>query len=128
MKNNYFGNLSTGSLLTRTNWGSSLDDVITVNATNVINLRLNFTRMDEAHPSPSAGFDPTSLGLPSYLTANSQYLQLPGISFNGNTGMQNLGTNGANQLPSQSAQFYGNWTTTHGITRYAPAPTSGNTA
>jgi hypothetical protein len=51
VKNNYFGNLSTGSLLTRANWGSSLDDVITVNVTNIVNLRLNFTRMAEAHPS-----------------------------------------------------------------------------
>uniref|UniRef100_Q01YX8 TonB-dependent transporter Oar-like beta-barrel domain-containing protein n=1 Tax=Solibacter usitatus (strain Ellin6076) TaxID=234267 RepID=Q01YX8_SOLUE len=114
VKNNYFGNLSTGSLLTRTNWGSSLDDVITLNSANVVNLRLNFTRMGESHPSPSAGFDPTALGLPSYLAANSQYLQLPYITFASNTAVQSLGLNGANQLPSQSAQLYGNWTTIHG--------------
>lgn len=113
-KNNYFGNLSTGSLLTRSNWGSSFDDVFTVNSTNVIDLRLNFTRMDEAHPSPSAGFDPTSLGLPSYLASNSQYLQLPFISFATNSGFQALGSNGANKLPSQSAQLYATWTTIKG--------------
>src|SRR5581483_9968599 len=95
-KNNYFNNLSTASLLTRTNWGGSLDDVITVNSNNVVNLRLNFTRMGEAHPSPTAGFNPTTLGLPSYITANSQLLQLPYITFNSNTGVQNLGTYGAN--------------------------------
>ena len=114
VKNNYFGNLSTGSILTRSNWGSSFDDVFTVNSTNVLDLRLNFTRMDEAHPSPSAGFDPTSLGLPSYLTANSQYPQLPFISFATNSGFQALGTNGANKLPSQSAQLYATWTTIRG--------------
>ena len=114
VKNNYFGNLSTGSLLTRSNWGSSFDDVFTVNSTNVIDLRLNFTRMDEAHPSPSAGFDPTSLGLPSYLASNSQYLQLPFISFATNSGFQALGGNGANKLPSQSAQLYATWTTIKG--------------
>jgi hypothetical protein len=113
-KNNYFGNLATGSLLTRDNWGSSFDDVFTVNATNVVDLRLNFTRMAETHPSPSAGFDPTSLGLPSYLTSNSQYPQLPYVTFASNSGFQALGTNGANKLPSQSAQLFATWITLHG--------------
>src|SRR6202022_2679275 len=94
VKNNYFGNLSTGSLLTRSNLGSSFDDVFTVNSTNVIDVRLNFTRMDEAHPSPSAGFDPTSLGLPSYLTSNSTYPSLPYLTFRTNSGFHNPGTTG----------------------------------
>jgi hypothetical protein len=114
VKNNYFGNLSTGSLLTRNNLGSSLDDVFTVNSTNVIDVRFNFTRMDEAHPSPSAGFNPTSLGLPSYLANSSQYLQLPFISFSGNSGFQALSSSGANKLPSQSAQLFANWVTIKG--------------
>lgn len=114
VKNNYFGNFSTGSLLTRNNIGGSLDDVFTVNPTNVVDVRLNFTRMDESHPSPSAGFNPTTLGLPSYLAANSQYLQLPYITFANNTDTPALGTNGANILPSQSVQLFGSWVTIHG--------------
>jgi uncharacterized protein (TIGR03437 family) len=35
LKNNYFSNQSTGSLLTRANWGFMLDDVVTVNSTNM---------------------------------------------------------------------------------------------
>ncbi len=108
-KNNYFGNSATGSLLTRSNWGSSFDDVFTVNSNNVIDLRLNFTRMDESHPSPSAGFDPSQLGLPGYLAANSNYTQLPYVNFNTNTGFQALGNNAADRLPSQSLQLFGTW-------------------
>jgi hypothetical protein len=113
-KNNYFGNLTTGSILTRENKGFSADNVYTVNATNVFDLRFNFTRMDEAHPSPSAGFSPTDIGFPSYLAANSQLLQLPNIGFATNSGLTTLGSNGANLLPSQSAQIFGSWVTIKG--------------
>jgi hypothetical protein len=113
-KNNYFNNPSTGSILTRANWGGSLDNVFTVNPTNVIDLRVNFTRMDEAHPSPSAGLDPASLGFPSYLGGTSTYVQLPNIAFATATGFTTLGFTGANKLPSQSVQLFGTWATTKG--------------
>ncbi len=113
-KNNYFGNLSTGSLLTRANWGGSVDNVYTINATNVVDLRLNFTRMDEAHPAPSAGFDPTQLGFPAYLAGNSELPQLPNLAFAGTSGLTTLGTNSANLLPSQSLQLFGTWVSIRG--------------
>jgi hypothetical protein len=105
-KNDYFSNISTGSTLTRNNIGLSLDNVITINPTNVLDVRLNFTRMAEAHPAASAGFDPASIGFPSYLASNSQYVQLPNLTFAGNTAFTTLGTNGANNLPSQSLQLF----------------------
>ncbi len=113
-KNDYFNNISTGSLLTRDNWGGSLDDVFTVNPTNVVDVRVNFTRMNEAHPSPSAGFDPTSLGFPSYLASNSELLQLPNLAFASNNGLTPLGTSSANTLPSQSVQLFGTWSSVRG--------------
>jgi hypothetical protein len=113
-KNNYFSNISTGSNLSRANDGATLDDVYLINATNIVNIRANFTRMFEDHASPSAGFDPTSVGFPSYLATNSQYLQMPVIAFASNSGFQQLGINGANGLPSQSAQLYGTWTAIRG--------------
>lgn len=110
-KNNYFGNLTTGSNLIRNNLGLTYDNVYTLNPTNVLDLRLNFTRMNEAHPSPSTGFDPASLGFPSYVNANSQLLQLPAMSFSKNTGDTQLvlGQTSANILPSQSAQIFFTW-------------------
>jgi Carboxypeptidase regulatory-like domain len=106
VKNDYFGSGITSSLLTRSNQGASIDDVFTINPTNIFNVRVNFTRMDEAHPSPTAGFDPTSLGLPPYLKSSSQYLQFPVFSL---TNYQSLGSNGSNLLPSQSLQLYASW-------------------
>src|SRR5215471_67561 len=97
-KNNYFNNPSTGSNLSRANDGGSFDQVITLNSNNVIDIRANFTRMYEDHSAPSAGFNPTSLGLPAYLSANSQYLEMPYITFASNS-YNPLGFNSANKLP-----------------------------
>jgi hypothetical protein len=107
-KNNYFANLSTGSNLSRSNIGGSVDHVWMVNSSNVVNIRANFTRMFEDHSAPSAGFDPAEIGFPGYLAANSQYLQLPYITFASNS-FQALGMNGADRLPSQSLQLFGTW-------------------
>lgn len=113
-KNDYFDNAATGSFLSRSNNGATFDDVYLLNASNIFNLRANFTRMYEDHASPSAGMNPADFGFPAYLGANSQYLQLPVIAFASNSGFQQLGTNGANALPSQSAQLYGTWTAVRG--------------
>jgi len=110
-KNNFFGNLSTGSKLKRENWGASLDEVYILNNSTVVDLRLNYTRLRESHPSHSAGFDPTTVGFPSSLVTSSQYLQLPFIGFNGSCGSQTsfqcLGDGGASLNPSQSYQLFG---------------------
>jgi hypothetical protein len=109
-KNDYFHNIATGSNLSRNNWGATLDHVYMINPTNVLNVRFNFTRMFEDHSSPSAGFDPATYGFPTYMGANSQYLQLPSLTFaTTQTNIQTVGfgTN-ANLLPSQSLQMFGN--------------------
>lgn len=109
-KNNYFGNIATGSNLTRENWGASLDEVYTFNPTTVFDLRLNFTRLNEIHAEPSSGFDPTTLGFPGYLAGSSHHLQLPYVGFAGSCGSQTsyqcLGDTGASAAPSQSLQLF----------------------
>ena len=106
MKNNYFENAAEGSVLYRNNWGGTVDEVYTINSTNVVDFRVNFTRMAETHASPGTGYDPSALGFPSYLAANSLYLQMPVISFNSNSNFQNLSTSTSNSLPSQSFQLF----------------------
>jgi hypothetical protein len=117
-KNNYFGNGVTATQLFRNNWGGTLDDVYTVNATNVVDVRLNFTRMAEIHANPTDGFNPSTLGFPSYIASNSQYLQMPYITFSGSCGSQTsfqcIGGSGDSVLPSQSLQLYGTWMTIKG--------------
>ena len=106
-KNNYFDNVSTGSTLFRTNWGSSLDEVYSFGPTKILDVRVNFTRLNEFHDLPGTGFDPGSLGFPSYVAANSQYLQFPVIAF-ATSSFQKLGNTGtgADRLPSQSFQAF----------------------
>jgi hypothetical protein len=114
-KNDYFHNLATGSNLSRSNWGGTLDHVWVINPSNVLDIRANFTRMYEDHSSPSAGFDPTTYGFPSYLGGSSQYTQLPTMAFASNSGLQQLGFGGnANILPSQSLQLFGSLVMTRG--------------
>ena len=114
-KNNYFNNISTGSILFRTNWGASVDEVYTINSTNIIDLRINFTRMNEGHDVPSTGFDTTALSFPAYMTRNSPYLQMPIITF-ASSGFQQIGFTGtgADRLPSQSFQLFPTWVTIKG--------------
>ena len=113
-KNNYFNNIATGTITNRENWGSSLDEVYTVNANNILNLRLNFTSINENNSDPSGGFDPTTLGFPSYFTQNSTRLALPYMYFSTSTAFASLGTNGAARHPSQSLQLFGTWTRVQG--------------
>ncbi len=103
-KNVYFGNASEGSLLYRNPIGSSADEVYTFSPTTVANLRANFTRLGEVHALPSSGFNPTSLGFPSYIAGDSPYLQMPGISL---STFQSLAGSGASNYPSQSFQIFG---------------------
>jgi outer membrane receptor for ferrienterochelin and colicin len=109
-KNNYFGNIATGTTLTRENWGASADEVYTFTPTTILDLRVNFTRLNEVHGEPSEGFNPTSLGYPSYVAGTAQYLQLPYVGYSGSCGSQAsfqcLGDTGASRAPSQSLQLF----------------------
>lgn len=116
-KNDYFGNKAAGlaSNLTRDNWGATVDEVFTINTTTMLNVRGNFTQMRETHPSPMAGFDPTTLGFPGYIKANSTFTQLPRISFGSTCGSDTtqassfdcIGQTGADMLPSNSYSLFG---------------------
>jgi Carboxypeptidase regulatory-like domain len=109
-KNNYFDNISTGTDLARENWGTTLDEVYTINPTTILDIRANFTRMNEVHYEPSEGFNPTTLGFPSYITSNTDYAVMPYIEFGScgsQTSFQCLSDDGASRDPSQSYQLFG---------------------
>ena len=110
-KNNYFNNVAEGSSLFRQNWGGTIDEVYTLTPRTVLDVRLNFTRLNEGHGQPGTGYDPTQLGFPSYLAANSNYVQLPVVSL---STFQTFGGSGANTLPSQSTQLFGSVVTVRG--------------
>jgi hypothetical protein len=103
IKNDYFANDSTGSNLMRENFGTMVDDVITVNPTTIIDTRLNWTYFDEVHGANSQIYKPTDFGLPSSLESNSTKVQLPYISL---SNYQSLGDSGSSLQPTTSYQAF----------------------
>ncbi|MBV9082664.1 MAG: carboxypeptidase regulatory-like domain-containing protein, partial [Acidobacteriaceae bacterium] len=84
--NNTFNNIASGGLTDVDMWGGVLDDVYTLSPTLVLDARLGFTRTDNLTTLPSAGFDATSLGFPTYINRTSTYPLLPRIAFSEGTG------------------------------------------
>ncbi|MBS1858921.1 MAG: TonB-dependent receptor [Acidobacteria bacterium] len=102
-RGNAYHNIATGNLLNRINWGTMLDDVYTFSPTVVLNTRLNWTRFTEANDKPSAGYDFTKLGFPSYLAAASQRLVLPVIDLDR---YSDFGTDGGDRTPYDIFQIF----------------------
>jgi hypothetical protein len=91
----------------RTNWGVTFDDVYTLTPTAVLNTRLNWTRFEEPRPNLSAGFDATTLGLPSYLVTNSTRPVLPRVGFDRYTA---IGDTAGVTLPFDQYQLFASLT------------------
>ena len=117
-KNDYFQSIASGQITSRENWGGSVDEVYTISPTSILNLRLNYTYMYESATDSSEGFNPTSLGFPGYIGANTVRPSLPYVYFDTSTAFQSLGYNQAASRPSQSVQLYGSWTKLKGNHSY----------
>jgi hypothetical protein len=102
-RNNLYHNIATGNLLNRINWGTMVDDVYTFSPTTVLNTRLNWTRFTEANDKPSAGYDFTKLGFPSYISAASQRLVMPIVDLNQ---MSDWGDNAGDRTPYDIFQMF----------------------
>jgi hypothetical protein len=92
VKNNYFGNNSTGTNLLRENWGSTLDEVFTLNPTTIFDARFNWTYFDEVHGTPAQAYNPTELGFPAAITSSSEHVQLPCVNFTTSSTLGSCGT------------------------------------
>jgi hypothetical protein len=110
VKNNYFGNGITGSTLLRENWGSSLDNVFSLNSTTILDTRLNYTRFNEVHGTPGQAYSPSSLGFPGYIQSSSHLSELPFVGYSGSCGSftsyQCLGDTGSALDPTTSYQLF----------------------
>jgi hypothetical protein len=85
--NQQFGNTNPalGDYLYRLNFGDSLGDIVTLNQTTILEVRLNYTRYSQPSYTAGDGFNPASLGLPSLPTAHYKF---PSFNFN-DYGFQN---------------------------------------
>ena len=110
-KNLYFSDPGYGTLLTRKNWGTALDDIYTLTPSLVLDVR-QWTRFDEIYASPGDGIDPATYGFPSYLAAGSQFVGLPYMQFSGgrcanSVAFQCLGMTGDTYTPYDIFQVFG---------------------
>lgn len=76
-----FQNAASGQFSGMDIWGGILDDVHMVSPTVVVDTRLGFTRSVSSSFIKSAGFDPTQLGFPGYMSSYSLRLAMPRVSF-----------------------------------------------
>ena len=120
-KNNFFNNPATGNFLYRINQGATLDNIYTISPTTYLDVRGSWTRYIENHSSPADGVDPTSLGFPSYIDANSEFLMLPyitfastGVSAGARSTFEPLGYNGDGTNFNDIFQIFGDVVKVHG--------------
>lgn len=99
-----FHNVATGQYSGMDIWGGVLDDVHMFSPTLVLNSRLGFTRSVANSFIKSAGFDPTTLGFPSYIASNSQRLAMPRIAFSDS--YAGLSTSPGSITPFASYQWF----------------------
>ncbi len=108
-KNHYFKNEAAGTTYQGFYWGASIDEVYSITPTLVTNIRANWTRIETTSGSRSDGFDPTTLGFPSYIASSSKLLQMPYLAF-GSCGSYSsyhcIGANSNNRTPHDSYQIF----------------------
>lgn len=98
-----FGNDINGNYLSRTNWGTTFDDVHTFTPTMLLNSRFGWTRFIEANTRQSNGFNPTTVGLPAYIASSSSRLLFPRIDFGQIT---DLSDSGGDSTPFDTFQIF----------------------
>jgi Carboxypeptidase regulatory-like domain len=116
-KSDFFNNNSFGSQLLRENFGSTIDNVFTLNSSTIFDARFNWTYFDEAHLALSQAYSANTVGLPAALTTSSEKPQLPCVLFGtassvgtcttATTSYQDLGDNSNSSLdPTTSYQAF----------------------
>lgn len=92
VKNDFFGNGLTGTTLLRENFGTTVDNVFTVNSSTILDTRVNWTYFDEVHGTPAQRYSPATVGLPSGLQSGSARVQLPCVNFTTSSTVGTCGT------------------------------------
>ena len=64
----------------QTNNSAAIDYTLTLGPSNLLEFRYGFARIKLDYTSISLGFNPTTLGFPSYIAANADHLLFPGIA------------------------------------------------
>jgi len=106
-QSNIFQNISTGTNTYNVYNGGILDYVHIFNPTTTIDIRGSITRAYANAGLSSQGFDPTSVGFPSYLTSAATTLVMPRIAFSESANaFAGLSTNAGNSSAFTTYQIF----------------------
>ncbi len=100
-----FHNLASGQYSGLVLWGGVLDDVHMFSPTLFVDSRLGYTRSISTSSIKSAGFDPSTLGFPSYMDDYSLRLAMPRIAFS-DSNYAGLSTSPGSVAPFTSYQWF----------------------
>jgi hypothetical protein len=100
------------NILYRASWGGMADDVHVFSPSMFADWRLGYTRYDPYYGQASAGYDPTQLGFPSYVAANSTHLMMPQFSMTDYSG--NASGGNYTDQPLSTYQFFNSYTKIQG--------------
>ncbi len=89
-------------------------DTFTISPSLINDLRIGYTRARANQLPFSTGFDPTTLGFPSYIRDRSNLPVFPDIDVSGNTNFTGLGARGFNNQPRDTSSVFENIVKVHG--------------
>lgn len=107
---NYFNNNSDTSHYIRGSYGTTLDNIYSMNPNTLFDVRLNWGFFNELHMMPANNYSPTSMGFPAGLTSASDLVTLPIINFNSSSFASFGDTKGQSEDPSNVYQVFLNMT------------------
>ncbi len=101
-----FFNPLTGTSQDTVLWGGQVDDVQTFSPTLMLEIRPGFSRYETSSEPNSLGISPSTVGLPSYVAANSTLLALPSFTFSDASHIQALSGAPGSTEDFDALQFY----------------------
>ena len=119
---NIFNNLLTGSNSQTILWGGSVDDVQNFSPTLNLENRLGFSRWSSLGAPNGNGVNPTNLGLPGYIAANSTAFAVTPMSFSDSSGISALGGSPGNFEAFDTIQYFASLNKTWGKHNFKIGP------
>ncbi|MGH9397620.1 MAG: carboxypeptidase regulatory-like domain-containing protein [Terriglobia bacterium] len=115
VQDNYLGTVASSARRIIDNFRNVvLGDTFTISPTLINDVRLGYTRAHANQKPFSTGFDPTTLGFPSFIKDRSNLLVFPDVAVSGNTDLTELGARGFNDQPRNTAAVFESLVKVHG--------------
>jgi hypothetical protein len=114
-QSNIFFNQLTGTSSVVVLWGGFAEEIHTFSPSTNLDVRLGLSRSENTSNPNSYGVNPSTLGFPGYLGANSTALAIPGLTFSDNgAAIPSLSGNPGNQAYFDTLQLFASFNKTIG--------------